>query len=575
MVYLLLVLSMAAFAILVTQLEIPWLAVTFLLGAAIAAVLLDLPNTVALGLAALLFTLLAGRLCYQAFAEYVPVFQQLSKTQSSKLLLKSLWRWSPVLLVVALVFALIAWWNHSIQQAIYNIEASDEYACQDTRPGHFLVCQNEPEFEQNIYAFAERFGNTFASQRQDDVYAAIAQIEKTSGNLEQDLPRLIYQGGESDFNNGQPLYTAHLPASLTPPDCPKLIGWLTSPQQCLKHSLLQPLNSAYHNIRAESETALRNELNAMDDNLKGSSDAVKVAALRTINRSNQQYQSLSKKTLELLFLKNSLTTLLFYAFSLYLLLKILSYIVTRFAFDTQQGGTPLFLGNPELKPGSMNVQEFGNEVSLNLQDETWYATKHRKVRYAKKGRPVFPFPLRLLFRRLSTRTWAMYRFCAQDQSQQLELYANDVTHFILITLQPGDSLCFKLSNLVAFADTVMLKSRFSLKMSVFFRHSLFFTVATGPGKVLLRIDGGKGKVVIGNGEASSEKGFFDPGDLVAFDLNGRYSLHAQHDLLSVYAEGHSICPLQGTLAIRQVHDEKGVRSILASLKKLFTFLLPV
>ncbi|MEZ5479448.1 MAG: hypothetical protein R3E95_18775 [Thiolinea sp.] len=79
----------------------------------------------------------------------------------------------------------------------------------------------------------------------------------------------------------------------------------------------------------------------------------------------------------------------------------------------------------------------------------------------------------------------------------------------------------------------------------------------------------------GGEEAAGANGFFDPNDLVAFDLNGRYVLHAQHDLLSVYTEGHSICPLQGTLAIRQVHDEKGVRLILASVKRLFKFLLPL
>ena len=38
-------------------------------------------------------------------------------------------------------------------------------------------------------------------------------------------------------------------------------------------------------------------------------------------------------------------------------------------------------------------------------------------------------------------------------------------------------------------------------------------------------------------------GFFNPVDLIAFDLNGSYELVAQHDLIGVYSEGIRFDPL--------------------------------
>ncbi|MEZ5479449.1 MAG: hypothetical protein R3E95_18780 [Thiolinea sp.] len=478
MAELFMLLAAAAFMVLIIQLDLPWLAILLLVGAILATSLLGFPHTLTLGLTTLLFALLAGRFCYLAIAEYLPVFRQLGKALSGRLLLQSLWRWSPVLLVVILVFVLINGWNQSLQQAVYALEAEGDYACQDQRPGSYLVCRNDPAFEQNMYAFAERFGHAFAMDRQHDFNAALDQLENTSDQLAQDLPQLIYQGQPS-LNDGQPLYPAQLPAALQPPDCPRFIGWVTALQTCLQRSLLLPLNHAYDKVRADSETALHQELQGLDNDSRNHADAVRLHALASLERSSQHYQQLAHQTLELLFLRNSLGMLLLYAFSLYLLLKILSYIFTRFAFDPRQQGIPLAPVKPDHPPGRITACAFGNEVQLDLQQETWYAAKNRKVRYARKGRPVFPFPWHLLLRRLRTRTWGLYRFSPQDQSQQLELYANDVTHFILLTLQPGDRLCFALANLVAFSASLTLQSRFSLKMSVFFQHSLFFTVAEG------------------------------------------------------------------------------------------------
>ena len=588
MITLYLTLSVLAFLLLISQIELSWLVIFFIIGFATSLLLANISSAVLLALVLLFAALLLGRLIYLGSAEFSGITKKLGRQKTSRLLLKTTWRWLPLFLFALCIVGIIIWRDTTVQQFIYDIEdknAAEAYVCldQEGRTTTHFVCKETDSFENDLHAFVQRFGDAFSSARQDDVYTAIAHISKTSKNINKDLPNVIFEGSEG-LNNGKPLFAKQLPKELQPPDCPKILGYLFDPKNCFKRDLLTPLNTGYDNNRRAMRLALIKRLQEVDGGVNQSSDEVTIAALQAINDINKTYQKISHKTLDLLFLKSQITTLFFYTFLLFLLLRIFLYVFTRFAFDANYGAVSLSLHKPsENRPQDVNttnmmqVEELGNEASLDLADDTWYATKHRKVRYAQKGKPGFPMPLCLLFRRLTTGSYYLYRFGKKEGCPRLEPYADDVTHFIKITLTEADQLCISLKNLVAFSKSTQLKSLFSPKFSVFFKHSLFFTVAKGPGLLLLRVDGGKGKVINGQDAISQDEGssFFNPVDLIAFDINGSYNLAAQHDLISVYTEGHTIKPLGNSLTIRQVHDEKGVRSILSSMRKLLLFLLPI
>ena len=589
-----------AFLVLISQLELTWFVIVSVVGLAVAATLGGFPIDLTLSLAILLILLLLGRLVYLGATEFSGITQKLGKKKTARLLLKTVWRWLPLFLFALIIVAAMIWRNAYVQELIYAVEDTSQYACENENEntGMHLICKETDSFENDLHAFVQRFGNTFSNTLQKDISKAVDHIENTSGDLEKDLPILLFQG-QKGFNSSQPIYPARLPDSLQPPRCPWFLGYVREPANCLKRDLFSPLNKGYANIRQDTRRALEKKLRSMDASTKNSSSAIKKFALQEIKQSNEVYQQTSHKTLDLIFLKGRVSSLIFYAFVFFLLLKIFLYVFTRFAFDAKHGGVslslkPLALSSqdsqffqPRKKTNAMQVEELGNEVSLDLGDDTWYATKHRKVRYAQKGKPAFPMPLRLLFRRLTTGSYYLYRCGKADDCPRLEPYADDVTHFIKVTLADEDQLCISLKNLVAFTQSIQLKSLFSPKFSVFFKHSLFFTVMKGPGQVVLRVDGGKGKVIIGkkvniinekNDPLYDEKKashFFNPVDLIAFDVKGSYDLAAQHDIISVYTEGHTIRPRVNSLAIRQVHDEKGTRSILSGFRKLLLFLLPI
>lgn len=572
------ILSLLAFGILVTTIRLSIVLPLFLVVLGLIGYFAGFLLTLLLATMVLLLLLLIGHLLSHGVYEIRVVTRKLGKARSRLLLMKTLWRWLPAFLLVLAVVLFTLWRDGVMKDAVYGIELSGDYACQNKDGEERLVCQNSASFEGDTHELASRLGNTLTAQLLDDIQVAIDYISKSSKDIKTELPRLLFDGGDVNFNHGDPLYSKTLPAAFKPPECGGLLGWLIHPGKCMKRMVLSPVNAVYSDTRQKTRDALSAQLNTVNEGVEGFTDEVSRIALKSIYLSNQEYQKAAHKTLDLAFLQNRISTLVFYAFIFYLLFKIFLYIFFRLAFDAKQGDIPLHLNTTinasGIKKQPMAYEELGNEASIALGDQTWFATKNRKVRYAQKGKPGFPMPLRLLFRRLLAGKYYMYRFGERFHCPLLEPYSDNITHFTKVSLQDSDSLCLNLGNLVAFSESVQLQSLFSIKLALFFKHSMFFTIAHGPGEVVLRIDGGQGKIIDGTDSDDTGKGYFNPVDLVAFDVNGSFELNAQHDLISVYSEGHTIRPQGNSLAIRQVHSEKGARSLLVPFRKILVFLLP-
>lgn len=574
-----LTLSFLTFAVLVSQLRFSFFIPVFiglLIGIGLYA---GFAPALILAFFTLLTVLLLGHLLSHGLSEMSTIFRSLGTIRSLHLLGKTGWRWLPAFILVLGIIVLVLWRNTMVQTALYDINMDNEYACKNQQQETKLICQNLASFEDDTHELASRLGDTLSNNLQRDIQAAIQHLSQSSKDLKTELPRLIFEGGDKSFNSGNALYPKSLPDAFEPPESCGLWGWITRAGECMKELVLTPVNEAYSGIRLDAQKELLNRLNTINAGIDSSADESRRIALQWVFDTNQQYQTTAHNALDLGFLKSKITTLLFYAFMLYLLLKIFLYTFFRLAFDSKHGNVALHL-NPASQPfqtkkQTLTYQELGNDVSIELADTTWFATKSRKVRYAQNGKPGFPMPLRLLFRRLFSGKYYMYRFGKQFDCPVLEPYADTTTHFSKVTLKDSDCLCLNLANLVAFSETIQLKSLFSIKLALFFKHPMFFTVAQGPGEILLRIDGGQGKIVNGKDHQNTNKGYFNPVDLVAFDVNGGYELTAQHDLISVYSEGHTIRPQGSSLAIRQVHAEKGAKSFMLPLRKMLVFLLPI
>lgn len=492
---------------------------------------------------------------------------QLGQRRLGWLTLRSLLLWLPIALVVTGSFAFVSWRNAAVQAEVYGIEvpASWAGACAN------LVCEGDgPDMRRDLHAATDRLSVTTRAKVGARLGAALEKINATSGDASDALRMALFDPNEGVFPDTFVEFTG-----IDIPDCSWLLAIVWPPEManCMRRMVLQPMANAYVRMRSDLQREISTRYDDLAARLDNGTNELEREIMTALERDLDRYAGAAKNGIDRAFLMGWVLAVLSWISITMVLTKTFFVILARFVFDCRTGGVPLSIAGARPVNGAMNGKDitrtdgaFGYRVQLNGQ--RWYGSFGRRVRPDEHGRPTFPMPRRLFFRRLVSAKLRMQRFDPQ-QFDHIGGQSDHSTRFVQVDLREGDQLCFQLSNLAAFSEGIAFRSVLNLKLAAMLQHRMFFPVAYGVGSVVLRVDGGSMRVMPHDPPEGT-----DPMDMAAFDINGSFALRAQHDFISVYTEGYTILPDERTFVIRHAPERLASHGGKLLRKALF-YVLPI
>jgi len=578
-------------------------------------IMLPFYHVVNVGLIGLCLLLPLLRLIYLVVFEIYYVLNVMTKRRSMASISKTCLLWLPFPLLALAGYYMLEVRDEkvrtSVEHFVYQEMSSPKaYACDEDK----LICSCEglslnnqcPAVDANIYNIKDDVGEMerdlhIATQRLKEQfrYEIIEQIENNRKSIVEeinenggDIEAVLFSGdsklGSNKVKNKKwPLFKYSLSQyhlDLSPPSCNGLIDQLFKLRDCIKNITLEPLSGAYQdirrNLRIQLEETIVNSTGSVNDKLDEVEEAVEGIIDHHLNNYSRRAHHNIEGAFATLVTIDRVSFLIWVVMVVYALLLGFLYLFIRYVYNQKHGRVPFnasasyaksenrqLVSNSTIVVEDITVDDTMNSFSKSLGEEIWYASIDSGLRYEVDGIICVPRPLTLLFKRFSGR-YFMFRYRREEGKQSINAHGDDLTRFIKVTLQEGQSVCFNFSNLVAFSNNLHLKATLSIPLAAFFQNQLFFSTAVGPGEFIIRTKSGKPEIMPTSGVKPS-----DPRDVVVFDLQGQFSLLADMNFLSAYFLGHRVVPCENTTLIRQSPDAKSNFSSQASAIRRTLYLL--
>ena len=102
-----------------------------------------------------------------------------------------------------------------------------------------------------------------------------------------------------------------------------------------------------------------------------------------------------------------------------------------------------------------------------------------------------------------------------------------VPQFVEWSLEEGETVVFDFRNFVGMSSSVRLHTVFSYRLATMMLGRLFYSAATGPGRLIFKTDG---KPIIGKETEAS----FDSVQLVAWHIDSSFSVASERSFVQTY-----------------------------------------
>ncbi len=216
---------------------------------------------------------------------------------------------------------------------------------------------------------------------------------------------------------------------------------------------------------------------------------------------------------------------------MYICLRSFAYVFSRVAFG-KDSGVFVSLGHDLGRTASGSVKAHGTEYVINSASEcTYYVSRQ----YQPQGcAPNFaiPQPGASFLRRIVNRAWTMNRISPEKATSSVRLSAIKGVEFVEWNLLHGETIIFRYANFVGFTSTCTLSTVFSGRLSTLLLGRMFFSAATGPGKVILRT---KGRPLVGDSPATNVSVAAD--QLVAWQQSASFSVDSELNPTDLFLSG--------------------------------------
>lgn len=252
----------------------------------------------------------------------------------------------------------------------------------------------------------------------------------------------------------------------------------------------------------------------------------------------------------------------------FICLKSFLYVYARVVFH-RETGTFLTLGATSQAPPTQPAEvAFTGEDYVIPGDtpSTWFVAR----RFQAQGKPpriAWPQPTKAPIARLLHRATVMNRVEVSPGDTDVHYSAMRGAQLIEWALGDGEQVVFDFRNFVGITEGIKVSTLISPRISSMLLGHFIYSVATGPGKLLLMSDGRPHALRTDEKQAS-----FPPERLLAMNTDTRFHVDSETGIMDVYLSTAYMQPAGTGNVVIDVDRQKGGRSGLGRF--VTNFLLP-
>ena len=332
--------------------------------------------------------------------------------------------------------------------------------------------------------------------------------------------------------------------------------------------------AAYMNLRLKMKSALIRTVTEQENKIKTALSEGKEAALTTID---QTYEIGIERLMNLSYITQKSLWWIISTFEMLMLIELLIlifigsksllYVFARVRFNSK---SELAISIAELKSEKLNGNSIRN-TGLNYvfpdEPNTYFVSRKYQCRGSA---PNFALPqtFSCFFARWSNSSLSMNRISISENSDTVTCTATRGMEFFEWNLSEGEQVAFDFYNFVGMSHSVKLATVVSTRISSLLLGKLFYSVATGPGKLILLAEG-RAQVT----EDLMSLASLPPERIIACHLHSKFYIDSKIDLKNIYMSSAYVKPTQEGDMIIDVDSLRGVKSGVGGF--LRRFVLPL
>lgn len=281
------------------------------------------------------------------------------------------------------------------------------------------------------------------------------------------------------------------------------------------------------NIGNKAETNLREFLSVGDDSLNAQLDLMDAEIDRQLDQTRDGIYGVTINSYRLLLLVLLLMDIGFF----FVVIKSYTYVLARVIFSRDHG-TYITLGEEDgLMPNGI-ISSTGGTYHIPIETtEDFYISR----KYEPSGRaPKISLPQWTvgLIGRVVSGCWAMNHVKMSADKSAVAFNAAVGIEFIEWELAEGETVIFSFKDFVAMSEGTQLSRIISLRLESMLLGKMFFSAASGPGKLVLRT---KGNVVSSTDEMASAS--VPQNRVLAWQKNTRFNVESELNVMDVFFSG--------------------------------------
>ncbi len=512
--------------------------------------------------------LLLVRTVWLILSENLYVVRQLGLEEFIRIAGRTLWKWSPILLLAVPYFTASYMIDRETRRTAYGQRlmcaevkasraATDETAAEiDCARLDWREIANRDLEADTLAAVRAHFGEKIAEWRaQIDAY----RVRLKKGDPEQ----FSYFVGESYDR----VFTPGL--GLKPPKHGGFWSFVTQPAA---KAAQDSVEKAYDRKHRETRRNLVREADDIEPTLEGpQKEALK--ALDDFERESLKILEAAREaTLTSVqggfFVSRAFDRLTLLLFCV-LCVRTLFYVFARVAC-AREAGTFVTLGDPEgrAEMPTGTIARRGAKLSLEIEPGDTFYIARRFQPHGKAPKFALPQANAAPFPRLRNRCYTMNAFTRTEGRGPVQFTATRGAEFVEWRLAEQETVVFEYRNFVGMSDGVRLSALISARVTSQIFGRFIFPTATGPGTLILMTEGAPYV-----GASESEAFSMPPSRLVAWQQPARFHIDSELGMLDIYFSEAYVEPQTRSALIMDVDRQDSFGTGLSRFVR--RFLLPI
>lgn len=494
-----------------------------------------------------------------------PQARLFGRRASLQLSLQSFLKWSPI--GAALVYGLYVSTSldQRAQEAVYDLKCTDQgpgfFQCAEADISELVPRDDTKNLEENINIALDR---GFENQERQ-VEELLAEVGVLSERAQTEGPDIILDQYDEIFPTGEGLKSA-VP-SLVPPSCSwDQVGCRIVRE--IKIAVVDAYQSTRSRYRATVEKHAVELAEQSDVQVSETTEAIESELSLAVHTIKLR----AKSTIEQVFWTNRAINLIMSTFLIVIAIKSFAYVTARIVYGNRLlGAHTISIDAPSAQsnPEQNIVAGFDPEYELQCTDFGKFYVKPSLSLSGRSQSVSWPQPLSAVLRRILAGTYKMIELDpAVEEPGDVTIRETEGREFVEWVLGAEDVVFFSMGNLAAFSETTSIETRVSLNFMAMAYGQMLFTIARGPGILLLRTRG-KPDVFVADNPGKS----VDAHRYIAWSESAAFVVSSSTKYRDIYFHSAQISYVSGGAAIVDVSEQSRSRS--GAIKYIPPVLLPI